>query len=309
MESIREVKNRIRAVKNVGQITKAMEVVAATKMRKTQRVLFASRPYALEALRLLSRLTADATVTSPFLRSPSGPLLVVIIASDKGLTGAFNALVLRESASVLAREVSAGRAVSVLAIGAKAAQFANSAGYPVVNVHTNVSDVASPAEVSHIADTIIAGFHEGSWGEVQVISTHFLTTLSQVVRARTILPVTANALTLTTRETLPEHGKYAHAEDAVAAEELRDAEYIYEPSRAALIDALYEHLVRTELYHLLIEANASEHSARRVAMKTASDNAGELTSTLTLAMNKARQASITSEIIEMSSTQAAMTQE
>ena len=308
MQSIREVKNRIRAVKNVGQITKAMEVVAATKMRKTQRVLFSSRPYALKALELLARLRGDSTVTSPFLRAASSPVLAVIIASDKGLTGAFNALVLRESARVLGEYAATGKPVSVYAIGGKAVQFAHTAGYPVVETSTNISDITTPAQVSHIAQYIIDGFLQGTWGEVVVISTHFLTALSQEVRVRPLLPINAITLSETTRETLPTHGKYAHMEDAPASAILEEQEYIYEPSRDALIDLLYRHLVSTELYHLVVEANASEHSARRVAMKTASDNASDLKSTLTLEMNKARQASITSEIIEMSSTQAAMTQ-
>lgn len=307
MQSIREVKNRIRAVRNVGQITKAMEVVAATKMRKTQRVLFSSRPYALRALDLLARLTADTTVTSPFLKSPTKRMLFIIVASDKGLTGAFNAMVLREAARVLARERAAEKDIQVLAIGAKAAQYAVKEGYQLVRTETNISDIASPQAVQHIADEVIAGFLQGRWGDVRVISTHFVTTLSQTVRTRAVLPVSIEAVRGTTHETLPEHGRFANTSDEGERTGVSDVEYIYEPSRAALIDALYEHLVRTELYHLIIEANASEHSARRVAMKTASDNASDLGSTLTLEMNKARQASITSEIIEMSSTQAAMT--
>mgnify|MGYP001607839236 CR=1 FL=1 len=308
MQSIREVKNRIRAVRNVGQITKAMEVVAATKMRKTQRVLFSSRPYAFKALELLSRLTKDTSVRSPFLRQPTGPVLAVIIASDKGLTGAFNALVLRESARVLGEYASRGADIHVLAIGARAAQFAASSKYPVVHVSTNISDITSPIAVGHISAQILDGFLASSWGEVIVISTHFLTALTQEVRVRPLLPINPVAMMSTTKETLPEHGKYAHLEDVSTGVVEGEQEYIYEPSKDTLIDSLYRHLVSTELYHLVIEANASEHSARRVAMKTASDNAEELHASLTLEMNKARQATITGEIIEMSSTQAAMAQ-
>ncbi|MDO8574425.1 MAG: ATP synthase F1 subunit gamma [bacterium] len=309
MESIQNIKNRSKAVKNVSQITKAMEIVAATKMRKAQQVALSSRPYALRTFELLERLSLESKISSPLMDNrPVKKTLLVLVASDKGLTGAFNAQVIRATDKFL--EKNKNQNFIALAIGKKANKHALRKKMEVVREFYGVGDYATPEEVAPISQLIIDGFLSKKWDNVITISTNFISALKQEPLIRQILPVDIEKIRQTMRDIIPEHGRYANfAKDEIEkrfGHKTRETEYIFEPAAEEVINLLIPHLLKMQIYHLILEANASEHSARRVAMKNASDNAEEILEELTLVYNKARQASITNELIEITSTQNAL---
>ncbi len=304
MESLQGLKTRKAAVKNVGTITKAMEVVSATKMRKSQEVALRTRPYAIEALRLLRKVAQLAGETQWTRERPVKKTLIVVMASDRGLTGSFNAQVLRAADAIINIE-SAKSAIAILAVGKKVVRYGDMRGLELAGSFSGFGDVVSFEDAVPMADIIINGFIGGEWDRVLTISTHFRTTLKQEVLAREFLPTNIERIAETIREIAPEHGRFAQiAKDT--ARDISDIPYIIEPSPQILFDVLVPYLLRMQAYHLVLEANASEHSARRVAMKTASDNADDLASALALSYNKMRQAAITKEIIEITGTQNAL---
>lgn len=305
MESLQVTKTRRKAVQNVGQITKAMEVVSATKMRRAQEVALNSRPYAFEAMRLLEKLAKNTPVQTILTTDrPIKKTLLVIVASDKGLTGAFNTQIFRTVDRLLESYPPENNDLSVVTIGKKTNAYATRKKLDIAASFYGVGDYIDLEDVEHIAKFLVDGFSKGEWDKVITISTHFRTALKQETLNRQILPVDFEKVHETIKEIVPEHGRYS---DSEKNHEVHDEiEYIFEPSPKAAIDSLIPHLVKLQIYHLILEANASEHSARRVAMKTASDNAKELADNLTLEYNKARQASITRELIEITSTQTAL---
>ena len=301
MASLQQIQSRRKAVKNVGQITKAMEVVAATKMRKSQDTALRSRPYADKALELLDRMLMHAPLQSDLVKGRAvKKTLVVIMTSDRGLIGSFNTQVLREADKVVTQDN------LVITIGRKATIYATKRKLEIVQSYEGFGEYILPEEVAPLTDFIVAGYREEKWDQIVVLSTHFRTTLKQDVIKRDILPLALDRVRETVKDIIPEHGRYADVK--VGKIEVQDEEkdtYIFEPSPGEVLDALLPHLVRMEMYDVVLEANASEHSARRVAMKTASDNAVDLSGSLTLEFNKVRQANITREIIEITSAQSA----
>jgi len=311
MESLQGTRMRRRAVQNVGQITKAMEVVAATKMRKAQEVALGSRPYALRSLSLLERLLVNTPVSLPLLEvRPVKTTALLVVTSDKGLIGSFNAQVSRALNQLLVSDSFTGspdHAFAAIAVGKKAVGYAAKARIPVAEQFLGFGDYATPEEIEPLARLVVNGFLEGRWDRVLTVSMHFRTTLTQEALVRQLLPSDLDKIRETVREILPERGKFAGDETNVRHSTKKTIDYIFEPSAGEIIQELIPHLIRTQVYHLILEANASEHSARRVAMKTASDNADELVQNLTILYNKARQAAITKEMIEITSTQSALT--
>lgn len=318
MESLQALKSRLRAVNNIGQITKAMEVVSATKMRRAQEFALASRPYAFEALRLLERVSRGANPASngairhialPLAEArPVAKTLVVIVSSDRGLAGSFNAQVLRAADTFLANDRQngeAGHEYILATIGKKAGAYATKKSLATAAKFHDWGDHAEPEEIEPLMRLACDGFLENRWDRVVTISTHFRTTLKQEVLIRQILPVDFEKIRETAAEIVPEHGRWAELKNS-SNNGNGETEYIFEPSPAEALNKLIPHLVKMQFYHLVLEANASEHSARMVAMKNASDNAEDLSGKITLDYNKARQAGITKEIIEITSTQSAM---
>jgi len=317
--SIIEVKNRIKAVKNIGQITKAMEVVAATKMRKSQQVALNSRPYAFKALQLLSVLAQNINVSTSQVGTFGikadlmkirliKKTLVVIVTSDRGLAGSFNSQVLRSADSFLKAydENRTTSQVVLLAVGKKAISYVSKKKLNSAGQFSGFGDFIQPEETNQLGDILIKGFLNKEWNRVMTISTHFRSTLKQEVLTRQILPVDLEKIQQTIEEVIPEHGRFSELRQIRRLAMSSNLDYIFEPSSKELIDGLVDHLVRMQVYHLVLEANASEHSARMVAMKTASDNAKELSENLNLEYNKARQAGITKELIEITSAASAL---
>lgn len=305
MSSTQEIKRRIKAVTNTGQITKAMEMVSATKMRKSQEVALISRPYAIQVLRLLGELGERTAYKPEIMKARAiNKTAIVLVTSDKGLAGAFNTNVFRTFDKKIRQEINDQSKYTFIAVGKKAEDFLKREGFSLVQSFKNFGDYIEVEQVKPLTELLIQGFLKKQWDRVIVISTHFRSTLRQDVLVREILPVKAERVTETIREIVPEHGRFAGfgllEEEIFGAEHhFGNYQYLIEPNPKSVLDELAPQLVEIELYDLILEANASEHSARMVAMKNASENALELKDELSLDYNKLRQAGITREITEI----------
>jgi len=311
-DSTQNLERRIGSVNNIKQITKAMEMVAATKMRRSQEIALNSRPYAITAIELLANLSA---VADPELVE-NLPLLeqikvkktaVVIITSDKGLAGAFNSNVLRKTDNFIKEEGDLARKdrYVFIAVGQKTSLYLSKKKVQVAAEFMRVGDFTAPDETKPIADLLVQGFQNHSWDEVITFGTHFRTALRQEVLRRRIFPVDFGALHKAADEILPERGRFSEFHKSPNIEHptsnIQHSDYLIEPSPAQALNSLVPHLIAMQVYHLVLEANASEHAARRTAMKSATDNAEELSSELRLQYNKSRQSAITTEIAEITS--------
>lgn len=335
MASVKSIRQRVKSVRNTAQITKAMEVVSATKMRRSQEFAFSARPFAVASLEMLYNLFSRTSLRPALLQSrPVSQACLLLVASDKGLAGAFNAHVFKKTEQWLLWKKTAGISVAVVAVGKKAREYAERKNARIIKSFTGFGDYSMPKDTLPIAELVINGFLDGSWDEVASVSMNFRTTLVQETIARIILPATEQGIQETVNAILPERGKFAtdrtssfplpsasasatsiappshkgmagHSEAMNVKKATADKsslysyEYKFEPSADELLNVLVPQLIRTQIHHIILESNASEHSARMVAMKNASDNARELISDLTMLANKARQAGITAELTEI----------
>lgn len=288
MASTRDIRRRIKSVKNTRQITKAMELVAASKMKKAQQAALAGRPYTQVMAHLLSVLAGRVEEsTHPFLvQRPVRTRGILLITTDKGLAGPLNANLFK-----LVSEIKTPAKFYV--IGRKGAQFLARTHRDLV-ADFSVHDRVPFNDVKVIAELMVKHFLEGTIDTVEVIYPRFKNTLVQEPIVRPVLPL-ANLQQF-----------IAHA-DATAAHGTRQVEetreILFEPNARAVLEALLPFYVNRHVYQLVLSAKASEHSARMVAMKTAKDNATKLLGDLTLEYNKARQAGITQEILEIAAAQ------
>ncbi|PIR70090.1 MAG: ATP synthase F1 subunit gamma [Candidatus Niyogibacteria bacterium CG10_big_fil_rev_8_21_14_0_10_42_19] len=304
MQSTQSLKRRIRAVINTAQITKAMEMVAANKMRKSQVVALNSRPYAIKSLELLRELTKRTSVIPSLMKTPEtkkeNKPLIILICADKGLAGSFNSNVFRKFEKKFGGEKGS---YVYAAVGKKAEEYLSRKNIPAQTSFIKFGDHAAPEETQTFANFIIDGFLAGNWSKIITVSTYFRTTLRQDVLIRELLPVTFNAIDRDIKEIAPEHGRFAPTSEDAGCHIFENYGYLIEPTTkkgsVKLIENLSKHLVEMMMYHLILESNASEHSARMVAMKNASDNASELKDDLQLIFNKSRQAGITRELAEI----------
>lgn len=279
MANAREIRRRIRSVRNMSQITRAMEMVSAAKMRRAQQRVLASRAYSerLEAvIGDLASLSLDSEQLKAF------PLLeqrtvkkagLILITPDRGLTGALNSNVIRRGARYITAE--AGVPVEVLAVGKKGCDFMVRTRQEVAAEFIGLGDKVTLEETRPIADVATQDFVSGKVDSVTVVFADFVNTLVQKPEARQILPIVKPQ----------ESGTYT--------------DYIFEPSPEAVLAALLPRYIEVQIYQAMLESIASEHSARMVAMRAATDNAKELVTDLTLHYNKARQAQITREVSEI----------
>ena len=280
MPSPREIRRRIRSVRNISQITRAMEMVSASKMRRAQQRVTASRPYSERLQAVIADLSSlrvegeDVSAVPLLEQRPIARSAVILLTPNKGLTGALNSNILRRAGRYITRE--AGVPVEVVAVGRKGRDFMVRTRQDVVAEFTNLGDNASLEQVRPIAQIALDDFMSGKVDAVYVVFARFVNTLSQVPEVRQILPIVR-----------PEGGG-------------QYTDYIFEPGPATVLEALLPRFVEIQLYQALLESIASEHSARMVAMRNASQNAQDLVSDLTLSLNKARQAQITLEVSEIS---------
>lgn len=281
MPSTQALKLRIRSVKNTKQITKAMQMVAASKMRRAQESEKASDPYTAAANELLSYLSGQTlTRLHPlFTVREVKTRLLIVVASDKGLAGAYNSNIFK----LYARELQADRAAKIatktITVGRRATQFATRIkDVEVIGAYEDVADRPDGHTLHAILDTALSQFTAGDIDAVDVIYTDFVSSMTQTPNVKRVLPAGYTPI---------EAGKF-----------VREAGY--EPGIDEVLDAVASRLVGAQIYQAMLDARASEHSMRMMAMKNATDNANDLANDLTLAMNKARQGAITQELAEIS---------
>ena len=302
-ESGQSLKRRLKGVQNIGTITKAMELVAATKMRKSQELALTSRPYAYSALELLGVLSNLEGVTLPeSLRvRPVKNTAFLLITSDKGLAGSFNSAIIRKfEQSTKSLDLHDSR-YSFVAIGQKAKTYLERRKMNIIKAFVRVGDFTKIEEVEPISNFLLSNYTSGAFDRVTAFFTTFVTALRQDVIVREFLPITYESVKESIEDTIPRAGRYSEYAKSESFLTNKSQEYIIEPSPAEVLKELAPKLLNIRIYHAILEANASEHSARRVAMKNASDNASELSESLNVEYNKSRQASITREIIEVTS--------
>ena len=313
MESLQNLKKRIKSVSNVGQITKAMELVAATKMRKSQQIALDSRPYAFAALDFLATISSLENQKMPPLfevRKSIKKVLFVLVSSDKGLAGAFNSSVFKKFEKHIKEDKKHENEEKVFAaVGEKAynyllKKFSTVDQSTVLRKFVEAGDYTTPEQVRPLFDFLIKGYLNKDFDRVIIVSTHFRSALKQEPHVRRVLPIDYSHIADTIKQIIPERGKFADLikehNITFTLDKNKLKEYTIEPEPEKVLEKLAEHLFFMQIYHLILEANASEHSARRMAMKTASDNASDLGNKLNLQYNKSRQARITTEISEIS---------
>src|ERR1044071_1319545 len=285
MPSTRDIRRRIKSVKNTAQITKAMQMVASSKMRRAQQSALAGRPYATLMNSVLAQVTKQAgDFTHPLLeRRDVKQRGVILISSDKGLAGALNSNLVREAARF------DKNTTVYIAAGRKGSQFVARTKRTLAAEFT-YKDAPLFAEARAISRFAQDLFSRGEVDAVDILFTNFISTLNQKPEVRPFLPVSEiKAVTAGLHD--------ADIGDGVTT----TTEYLFEPGPSQVLGALLPHYLNYQVYQILLEAKASEHSARMVAMKNATDNAKQLIKDLTLEYNKLRQASITKELLEITS--------
>jgi F-type H+-transporting ATPase subunit gamma len=300
MPNLRDIRRRIKSVKNTAQITKAMQMVAATKMRRAQQAAIALRPYATRLDEMASNIyegIGDNEVSHPLIqkRNKSGKIAVLVLTSEKGLCGPLNTNLLRE---VLKNDDASKVYISV---GRKGRQTLARLKKNLL-ADFELKDSPSFADSKTISRFLLQKFDENQFDAVEIYYNRFVNTLSQVPTRFPLVPIGADVLAHA-----KEVGRAKHADNLKNKDSATPSvSYNFEPEAAELLGKLLPYYIHLELYEKILESRASEHSARMVAMKSATDNAKQLVKDLTLEYNKARQAAITNEILEISSAAAMM---
>jgi F-type H+-transporting ATPase subunit gamma len=277
MPALIDIRRRIRTVRNTEQITKAMKMVSAAKLRRAQEAMFAARPYAHRMVAVLHSLAARSDPHShPLLQQREGDrAILIVVTADKGLCGGFNANILRAASRFLAER--AGRETSLILVGRKGRDFFRRRHVPTRSEHVGVFQPLRFSSALTVAHEITEAFTSGACDAVHLVYNQFKTIIQQQIIVEQLLPVA--------RPPQSEH------------EILTD--YIYEPDPATIFARLLPKYLEVQIWHALLESAAAEHGARMAAMDAAVNNASEMIERLTLHMNKVRQAAITKEIIEV----------
>jgi F-type H+-transporting ATPase subunit gamma len=290
MATAREIRRRIRSVRNIAQVTRALEAVAASNVRRAQAQVLATRPYAEKSWQVLTHLARQIGVGAdmhPLLtRQPETETIgVVLLTSDRGLCGAFNYNMVGTAMDFVK---SRGRPVKLITVGRKGRDLMWRAGYPIVAEFSRLPATPSLLDVAPIARTAMDDFIRGVVGEVYLAYTDFINMLKHVPTVKRLLPIRPGEVATQAM------GEYV---EEVALSKTVD--YLYEPSPQAILDTALPRFTELQVYQAVLESLASEHAARMVAMRNASDSAEELIGDLTLSYNKARQQAITSEILDI----------
>jgi F-type H+-transporting ATPase subunit gamma len=287
MASLRDIRRRIGSIRNIAQITRAMEMVAASRMKRAQEAILAARPFAEELDEVLARVAAAVEhEAEPLLaRRPVHEVALVMITTDRGLAGALNSNAVRHALRWITERASAGNGtgpvrISAITVGRKGRDALRRAGIPVVAHFPQFGDRPVFADVQPLAKLVTEDFLAERYDEVVVSYSSFLSTLVQRPAIKSVLPVREPTLT--------------------EGQRIRNDEYLFEPS-AEVLSRLLPYYVAVDIYRAVLENIASEQSARMIAMRNSTDNANELIGELTLVYNKTRQATITREMIEIAS--------
>ena len=280
MPSLKSIKKRIASVKNTGQITKAMKMVSAAKLRRAQENVVAARPYAKKLSEVLERLSGNVPADcSPLIqrREDSNKALLVVVTSDRGLCGGFNANLCKAADRFVKEHKSAYSELKIMALGKKGNDFMKRR-HGVWKSHVNLLSALNYQTAALLAQEIIEGYIEGEYDEVHVVYNEFRSVMSQEITFSQLLPVTP---------------------PASDNEPVEPREYIYEPDQAELLAELLPKHIEVQIFKTLLETVAGDHGARMTAMDSASKNAKEMIGKLTLIYNRARQAAITKELMEI----------
>jgi F-type H+-transporting ATPase subunit gamma len=288
MPSLKDIRGRIGSVRNIAQITRAMEMVAASRMKRAQDAIIAARPYSDELRDALSRVAAvvDEEIDPLLARRPVRRVALIMITTDRGLAGSLNANAIRTSLRwvqdrIASRNGDGPVEIEAITIGRKGRDGLRRAGVPIAAHFSQLGDRPAFTDVTPIARLVTEDFLEEKYDEIHVAFSTFISTLTQRPEITQLLPIQ----------------QPAQAEGQQAAND----EYLFEPSPEAVLSRLLPHFVAIDLYRAVLENQASEQSARMIAMRNSTDNANELIDDLTLVYNKTRQSTITREMIEIAS--------
>lgn len=294
MANLKSIKNKIISSKKMGTVTRAMEAVSAVKMRKSQERALSGRSYAASALSVLERLSGTADLSRhPLMQEREGKTAVIVITSDKGLAGSLNSGVIRK-ADALIKEFDK-KDVVVYAFGRKGGDYFAGRGYTMGANKTNVSDDISEAELREVTNSIIS---REDITHVLVVYQNFISSFEQEPTVHEIVPIKRESMQKIVQGIRPARGKYAPSKTERTE---APAAYTVEPDADAVLNVLLPKLIGIAVFHALLENKASEHSARMVAMKSATDKAKEMAQAFTRKFNKVRQAAITREVSEITS--------
>jgi F-type H+-transporting ATPase subunit gamma len=290
---LKEVRNRIKSVQSTQQITKAMKMVSAAKLRKAQDAIVQMRPYAQKLQEILSNIVSnsdgDLGALNLGAERPVQKVLIVLITSDRGLCGGYNANLIKTVRGLIqskyAEQKEKGN-VQIWGVGKKGVEFYQRSDIPTSDNYRDLFLQLSFASVQTMAQAIIEGFLKGNFDVVELVYSEFKNAASQIFRTERFLPIPKAAK--------QETGK------------TKKADFIFEPAKETLIGELMPKILNTQLYKAVLDAQASEHGARMTAMDKASDNANELLRSLRISYNRARQAAITTELTEIVSGAAAL---
>lgn len=282
MATTRAILRRIKSVRNISQVTRAMEMVSASKMRRAQSATLASRPFAEKSWQVLTYLASQpgsGKLLHPLLeeRAQVNAITLLLITSDRGLCGAYNVNIIRKALDFMNKQ---DKPVKLVTIGRRGRDIANRLHKDIIAEFTGLSEKPTILDVGPINNVAVDEFSQGRSDQVYVAYTKFKNVLTQIPTIQQILPIRPAS------ETRQSGGGAA-------------AVYLYEPSPEVILDAVLPRFTEMQIYQMLLESVASEHSARMVAMRNATENAHDLIQDLTLAMNKARQASITKEMLDI----------
>jgi F-type H+-transporting ATPase subunit gamma len=290
LASTQDLKRRVRSITNTRKVTKAMELVASARLRRSQQRIEAMRPYADRMLELMAGVSkAAGAVRLPLLerREQIQKVAILPVTADRGLAGGFNAQVIRRSLALMREQQGEGREVVWFSTGRKAASTLRFRRMNVAQSWTGFSERPGYNDAQTIAHAVSEAYVNGEVDTVFVVYNAFVSALTQKVTVRELLPIPTDLLESRDDESNEERP------------EIGNPDFIYEPEPAEILARLLPVYVETELYRALLESAASEQGARMTAMRNASKAAGELIDSLTLAMNRARQAEITQEILEV----------
>lgn len=287
MASLKEVRNRIVSVNSTQQITKAMKMVSAAKLRKAQEAITQMRPYAQKLTEMISTVSnnTESAKENPYTTVKNvEKVLIIAVTSDRGLCGAFNANIGKATTALISEKYASQQEngnVEILTIGKKGSEYLNRRGYNVNDKFTHVYSKISFSAVKEAAEFAMAGFKEGKYDVVELIYNEFKNVATQILRTEQMLPIVEKK------------------EENQTTTKKVSTDYIFEPSEEEIISELIPKALKLQVYKAVLESNASEHGARMTAMDKATDNAGELIKALKLEYNRSRQAAITKEILEI----------
>ena len=285
MANLKEVRTRIASVKSTMQITSAMKMVAASKLRRAQNAILTMRPYASKMLEIMQNLSGSLDGSDEGVYGTdrgSDKVLIVPITSNRGLCGAFNANVVKQTVKLIDSEFSSQNAngkLDLFCIGNKGADLLKSRNYNIVSINHEIFDELSFDNVVIIAESLMADFTDKKYDKIILVYNQFKNAASQIMTVEQFLPVVAT--------------------DNVEVETTVKADYIFEPSKEEILEEMVPKSIKVQLYKAILDSFASEHGARMTSMHKATDNANDLLQDLKLKYNKARQAAITNEILEI----------